>query len=89
MEPGKSCFPKKWKVFFWHFLGSGLECGDREEMWPTTFPFRENWPDTLIVCLCALSAGLNILEKTQDMLIGELAGVKCYMLRQWSWFCVG
>lgn len=87
-SPGNDVFLRNGK-FFWHFLGSGLGCGDREEMWPETFPFPENWSETLTVRLCALSARLDVLAKTRDLLIGEIAGVKCYMLGQWPWFCVG
>lgn len=35
------CFSKKWKVFFWHFLGPGLWCRGAERKYALRLRFRE------------------------------------------------
>lgn len=79
MEPGKSCFPKKWKGFGKGFcfcfctsliqaqgVGTERKCGLR-------LFHSEKAGVRLTVCLCELSAGLDFLARTQDVFIGEIA----------------
>lgn len=62
-----------------------------EEMWPETFPFREeSWRElgaygVLVRVLCG---ACDILPKPRDLLIGDIAGVHCPMLGHCPPICV-